>query len=100
METVKILSRSGDRVAMGSLSSAWDIHHYEGYNIPVLYLEGVVGEMNKDTAVPMSYIYGERSGSCTVKWQGSSSKDFPKKNYTVVFDEGFEVVTGWGIQSK
>ena len=100
METVKILSRSGDRVAMGSLSNTWDIHHYEGYNIPVLYLEGVVGEMNKDTAVPMSYIYGERSGSCTVKWQGSSSKDFPKKNYTVVFDEGFEVVTGWGIQSK
>jgi hypothetical protein len=35
-----------------------------------------------------------------VKWQGSSSIWFPKKNYTIKFDQEFEVVEGWGAQKK
>lgn len=66
----------------------------------VLYLEGDTSAMTKDDAVELAYVYGERSGTCTVKWQGSSSLSFPKKNYTVKFDNAFEAAEGWGEQKK
>lgn len=70
------------------------------YGLPVLYLAGDVSGMNKDDAVALSYRYGERSGMCTVKWQGNSSLAYPKKNYTVKFDNAFEASPGWGSQKK
>ena len=88
----------------GAFESLYKIHrsikNFEGYGTPVLYLEGDKGGMSKDVSVSMAYIYGERSGVCTIKWQGSSSIDFPKKNYTITFDSPFEVVSGWGEQRK
>lgn len=76
------------------------IENYQSYNIPILYLDGSTGAMTKDTSVTMSYIYGARSGTCTLKWQGASSILRPKKNYTIKFDTAFEAVSGWGKQKK
>lgn len=38
--------------------------------------------------------------TCSVKWQGSSSIKYPKKNYTIKFDTAFELVDGWGTEKK
>jgi hypothetical protein len=70
------------------------------WGLPVLYLNGSTAGMSKDTAVTMNYVYEGRTGTCTVKWQGSSSVSYPKKNYTVKFDNAFEAAAGWGVQSK
>ncbi len=70
------------------------------YGLPVLYLNGDISAMSKDDAVALSYRYGELTGMCTVKWQGSSSLAYPKKNYTVKFDNAFEASPGWGSQKK
>lgn len=70
------------------------------YRLPILYLTGSTAGMTKDNAVTLSYVYGENSGSCTLKWQGSSSLAWDKKNYTIKFANAFEVVEGWGAQSK
>lgn len=85
---------------------------YNGYDVPVIEFYGNTGGMSKDNKVTLSYKYGERAGTCTLKWQGSSSLQYPKKNYTVVFDNAFEAVAesaayhgdkaqiGWGEQKK
>ena len=86
--------------------------NYSGYNVPVIYFEGDTAGMSKDNKVTLNYKYGDRSGTCTLKWQGSSSLQYPKKNYTVVFDNAFEAVSdsaankgdkaqiGWGVHDK
>ena len=68
--------------------------------LPCLFLTGDVSSMSKDNAVSLMYSFGKMSGTCTVKWQGSSSLSYPKKNYTVKFDRKFEAKAGWGLQSK
>lgn len=70
------------------------------YNIPVLRLDGSIGCMTKETDVPLTYVYGDRAGNCTLKWQGNSSLQYEKKNYTIKFDTAFEAVPGWGEQKK
>jgi hypothetical protein len=70
------------------------------YPLPTIYFEGDITAMNKENAVTLDYIYGDRSGTCTLKWQGSSSLNYPKKNYTVKFDNAFEAKEGWGVQNK
>lgn len=70
------------------------------YGLPVLYINGDVSAMTKDNAVTLSYVYEEKSGSCTLKWQGDSSLLYEKKNYTIKFDNAFEAVEGWGAQKK
>lgn len=70
------------------------------YRLPILYLTGDTTGMTKENAVTLSFVYGENSGSCTLKWQGSSSLAWDKKNYTIKFASAFEVVEGWGAQSK
>ena len=74
--------------------------NYTRYGLPILEFSGNTIGMNKDNAVTLSYKYGERTGSCTLKWQGSSSVQYPKKNYTVKFDTAFEAKEGWGEQKK
>ena len=71
-----------------------------GYGLPVLNLFGDISEMTKDNAVPLTYVYGDKSGACEVKWQGTSSIGYPKKNYTIKFDFPFEAAEGWGVQKK
>lgn len=72
----------------------------QNYNLPVLELTGNTGAMTKEVAVDLDYKWGEMTGTCSVKWQGSSSLAWPKKNYTIKFDQEFEAVEGWGAQKK
>lgn len=73
---------------------------YARYGLPVVNLSGDTTGMNKDNAVTLDYKYNTMSGTCTIKWQGSSSLAYPKKNYTIKFDTAFEAVSGWGEQKK
>lgn len=70
------------------------------YGLPILHLVGDTSAMSKDNAVDLNYVYGDRSGTASVKWQGASSLSYPKKNYTIKFDNAFEAVEGWGEQNK
>ena len=74
--------------------------NYAQYGLPTLYLTGNTDAMTKDHAVDLAYVYGNMSGTASVKWQGSSSVAYPKKNYTIKFDEAFEAKEGWGVQTK
>ena len=86
------------------------------YGLPVLELTGNTTNMTKDNAVTLNYKYGTRTGTCTCKWQGSSSVrlGYPKRNYTIKFDNPFvartwkeydpetgkEIDKSWGEQRK
>lgn len=82
------------------------------YGLPVLYLTGDTAPIavSKDNKVTLSYVYGERSGSCTLKGQGATSYKTAqalvnagkkgKFNYTIKFDTAFEAKEGWGAQQK
>lgn len=79
--------------------------NYQHYDIPQLFLEGDISAMSKDNAVSLTFKYidkekNERTGTAEVKWQGSSSLAYQKKNYTVKFDTAFEAKEGWGEQKK
>ncbi len=63
--------------------------------IPTLYLNGDTTGMSKENAVTMDYSFFGQTGTCTVKWQGSSSQRYVKKNYTITFDTGFDAWTKW-----
>lgn len=73
---------------------------YDSYNLPILYLSGNTSGISKDNAVTLNYVYRDKTGTCTLKWQGSSSLSYPKKNYTIKFDNAFEANEGWGEQKK
>ena len=73
---------------------------YTKYPLPVLYLDGDVSTMTKENPVDLTYRYKDMEGTANVKWQGSSSLAYPKKNYTVKFDTKFEAKEGWGAQKK
>lgn len=67
--------------------------------IPVLELTGDVSGMSKDAEKSLTYEFKKvastsLTGTCEVKWQGSSSVRYGKKNYTVKItdDSGFD---GW-----
>ncbi len=72
----------------------------EDYQLPILYLDGDTSAMTKENEVSLTYKYKDMTGTATVKWQGSSSLEYPKKNYTVKFDTEFEAKEGWGAQKK
>lgn len=83
-------------------SNATPEFDYAAYGLPVLRFYGSTAGMSKENKVTLDYDYEEFgiSGTCTLKWQGSSSIGWPKKNYTITFDNGFEAVPGWGVQKK
>ena len=75
------------------------------YRLPILSFTGSMEGMTKENAVTLNYECNDKNGTkktgtCTLKWQGSSSLAWDKKNYTVKFDNAFEVVDGWGSQNK
>ena len=72
----------------------------ESWGLPVLSLDGDVTAMSKDNAVPLNYVFGMQEGTCTAKWQGSSSLNYAKKNYTIKLDTAFEAKEGWGEEKK
>lgn len=97
--SVKRANEKVDKLIAKQSTFAYD---YSNGSLPVLYLNGDVSEMTKDNAVTLNYTYGTRKGTCTCKWQGSSSVrlGYPKRNYTIKFDNAFEAKTGWGSQKK
>lgn len=70
------------------------------YGLPILKVTGDVAAMTKENEVSLNYTYGALSGSCTMKWQGSSSIKWPKKNYTIKFGEKVTIRDEWGAQKK
>lgn len=73
---------------------------YSQFGLPTLYLNGDVTNISKDNKKTLSYEFKGMKGTCTCKWQGSSSLAYPKKNYTITFDNAFKVVDRWGTQKK
>ena len=89
------------RTRTGGIWNAWtrsDIDEISA--IPVLELTGDTTGMSKKNEVYLkysvfksasTYVYKsvpiQKEGSCTVKWQGSSSLRYPKKNFTIKLDE-------------
>ena len=73
---------------------------YANYGLPILYLDGDTFGMTKDEAVDLWYSFADTAGTASVKWQGSSSLAYPKKNYTIHFDAPREAVDGWGVHAK
>ena len=69
-------------------------------DLPILYLKGDISSMTKEVEAQLNYVYGERTGTCSLKWQGSGSLQYPKKNYTIKFDNEFEAKEGWGSHKK
>lgn len=68
--------------------------------LPILYLEGDTSGMSKEKedAKELAYTFGANTGTCKVRWQGSSSvsRGYPKRNYTIEFDTEFEATEVWG----
>lgn len=91
-DTIAAITGEGEVVASASL--------IKNTRLPILELSGDVTDMSKDNAVTLNYTYGDLAGTCTCKWQGSSSIRYPKKNYTIKFDQSFEAKTGWGVHNK
>lgn len=98
MAILKTLNSNGEILHISD--DAMPISAYQDYPIPIIYFSGNAAGMTKDDAVTLNYTYKERSGTCTLKWQGSSAIHCAKKNYTIKFDNEFEVVSGWGAQKK
>ena len=99
-EGIRIYKGQNKEYQLNNNISLFDNDIAKKYNIPILYLNGSTRGMDKDNKVTLDYVYGNRKGTCTTKWQGTSSLQYPKKNYTIVFDNAFEVVEGWGSQNK
>lgn len=74
--------------------------YFTSAGLPILYLSGDTTGMTKSVAKDMTFQYKGDNGTCTVKWQGSSSLNYPKKNFTVKFDHGIGVKAGWGLHKK
>lgn len=115
-------------IEVEGLSSDIRSEKMKKYNhISRMYLYGNTANMSKDNAVMLRFKYDgaynyindsleaglrengrKREGWVKVKWQGSSSIAFPKKNYTFTFywDEngndkrGMLFKSNWGFQSK
>lgn len=80
----------------------------DGYDIPKLYLTGDTTGISKDNAVTLTYTCTdasgvEHTGTCTLKWQGSSSvatgqRLGGKMNFTIKLDTAIDM--GYGVQQK
>lgn len=67
------------------------------HGIPTLSLKAPADDlpgMSKDYKITMEYNLFGQTGPCTVKWQGSSSTRYAKKNYTITLDDAVEYTDG------
>ena len=110
---LKILKSSGlvedINVANDSFSN---LEYIKSCGLPILYLTGDTSPIaeSKDNKVTLNYVYGDLSGTCTLKGQGATSYKKAqalvnegkagKFNYTIKFDTAFEASEGWGAQQK
>ena len=70
---------------------------YNAYTgLKVLYLNGDTEGMSGDVKKNMSWSFDGNSGTCTVKWQGSSSLTFPKHNYSISLGAKTDWGNAWG----
>lgn len=72
----------------------------ENYLLPVIKLFGDTTGMTKKVSKELQYEFKNAKGLCTVKWQGSSSIAYPKKNYTIEFDNPISGKETWGLHTK
>jgi hypothetical protein len=82
--TLKLLNEDGKTTPL-SLGARPISEYTDYYNIPILYLSGNAAGMTKDNKVTLNYIFKDYAGTCTLKWQGSSSSKLPKKNYIIIY---------------
>jgi len=84
---------------------------YENTGLPVIYFNGDVSEMTKENEVVVGVKYYDEKQEiecdAEIKWQGSSSLAYPKKNYTIKLlkkgeDKKYkaEIKEEWGKQNK
>lgn len=86
------------------LAEAFDYTKYiyanTGFNentgLKVLYLSGDTTGMSGDVKKNMEWSFNGGTGSCTVKWQGSSSLGLAKKNYSVSLGAKADWGSAWG----
>ena len=59
----------------------------EKTGLPVLYINGNLSTVTKDTIAKAAFSYKngeiEKDGYLTIKWQGASSLNYPKKNWNI-----------------
>ena len=65
------------------------------YGLPVLKLNGDITNMTKDTSVTLDFQFLGQTGTADVKWQGSSSLRYAKKNYTIKLSSGMDA---WNLR--
>lgn len=75
------------------------------HRLKTLYLNGDITNMDKDNYVTLSYMYEYAPdsvwhGILECKWQGSSSLNYPKKNFTIKFATERTIKEAWGPQKK
>ena len=85
---------------MLATADAGDSLDYEAFGLPVLKLTGSMAGVTKQVTGTFDYVYGDLTGTCTMKWQGGSSLSYPKKNFTIKFNQKFEAKEGWGNRKK
>lgn len=96
-----------DAKAVGDAISSVTEFKPEKYGIPVLYLWGnrigTLKDKSQSLKNEVTYKFPHFHIQGTVKnfkVQGSSSVNFPKKNYTLNLDQDFEAFSGFGKQHK
>lgn len=64
--------------------------------LKVLYLSGDMSGMSGDVKKDMTWSFDGQTGTCTVKWQGSSSQALIKKNYSLKLGSKADWGHAWG----
>lgn len=73
---------------------------YLSVGLQILYINGDLDGISKKKSKKLISVLNGVSCDCTLKYQGSSSMAYPKKNYTIKFSQGIKVKDGWGVQTK
>ena len=77
---------------------------YQDVGIPIVNIDGDLSKATKSVNADITFsfegdtVFENIAG--TVKWQGSSSLDYPEKNYTLKLESKIKVVDDWGKQKK
>lgn len=72
------------------------VFYNKSRGLPALYLTGDTTSMTKKVAVTLDYKFNNLEGTCTCKWQGSSSQAYPKKNFKIKLSQAAILNSNWG----
>ena len=75
-----------------------------GNALPIIFLDGDVSAMSKENKVELSYKFGRTNGAytegtCNCKYQGNTTWNTPKHNYSLT-KMSTKIDVGWGGQKK